>query len=85
MEFFRIRKDIPFMRHALVFNVISLVTFFLAVFFLVSKGLHFSIEFTGGTLLEVSYAQAPDLEKLRKQMEAAADDFPDQWPSQIGT
>jgi preprotein translocase subunit SecF len=39
----------------------------LAVFFLVSKGLHFSVEFTGGTLLEVSYAQAPDLEKLRKQ------------------
>ena len=65
MEFFRIRKDIPFMRHALVFNVISLVTFLLAVFFLVNKGLHFSIEFTGGTLLEVNYAQAPDLDKLR--------------------
>ncbi|MDO8786661.1 MAG: protein translocase subunit SecF [Sulfuritalea sp.] len=69
MEFFRIRKDIPFMRHALVFNVISLLTFLLAVFFLANRGLHFSIEFTGGTLLEVNYAQAPDLEKLRKQME----------------
>jgi preprotein translocase subunit SecF len=83
MEFFRIRKDIPFMRHALVFNVISLVTFFLAVFFLVSKGLHFSIEFTGGTLLEVSYAQAPDLEKLRKQMEA--DGFTDTQVQNFGT
>ncbi|WP_273526589.1 protein translocase subunit SecF [Pseudomonas sp.] len=70
MEFFRIRKDIPFMRHALVFNVISLVTFVLAVFFLATKGLHLSIEFTGGTLLEVSYAQAPDLDKIRKRMEA---------------
>ncbi len=70
MEFFRIRKDIPFMRHALVFNVISLVTFIAAVFFLATKGLHLSIEFTGGTLLEVSYAQAPDLEKIRKQMDA---------------
>lgn len=65
MEFFRIRKDIPFMKHALVFNVISLVTFLLAVFFLATKGLHFSVEFTGGTLMEVSYAEAPALEKLR--------------------
>jgi len=75
MEFFRIRKDIPFMRHALVFNVISLVTFIAAVFFLATKGLHLSIEFTGGTLLEASYAQAPDLEKIRKQM--GADGFVD--------
>lgn len=65
MEFFKIRKDIPFMKHALVFNVISLITFLLAVFFLATKGLHFSVEFTGGTLMEVSYAEAPALEKLR--------------------
>ncbi len=83
MEFFRIRKDIPFMRHALVFNVISLVTFLLAVFFLVHKGLHFSIEFTGGTLLEVGYAQPPDLDKLRKQMEA--DGFTDTQVQNFGT
>jgi preprotein translocase subunit SecF len=83
MEFFRIRKDIPFMRHALVFNVISLVTFLLAVFFLAHKGLHFSIEFTGGTLLEVSYVQAPDLDKLRKQMEA--DGFTDTQVQNFGS
>ncbi|MCX7162835.1 MAG: protein translocase subunit SecF [Betaproteobacteria bacterium] len=83
MEFFRIRKDIPFMRHALVFNVISLVTFLLAVFLLAGKGLHFSIEFTGGTLLEVSYAQAPDLDKLRKQMEA--DGFTDTQVQNFGS
>jgi len=65
MEFFRIKRDIPFMRHALVFNVISLVTFLLAVFFLATRGLHFSIEFTGGTVMEVEYKQAPDLEKVR--------------------
>ena len=65
MEFFRIRKDIPFMRHALVFNIISLVTFLLAVFFLVTRGLHFSVEFTGGTLVEVQYKQAADLEAIR--------------------
>ena len=65
MEFFRIRKDIPFMRHALVFNVISMLTFLLAVFFLISRGLHLSVEFTGGTLIEVSYQQTADLEKMR--------------------
>ena len=54
MEFFRIKKDIPFMRHALMFNIISLVTFLLAVFFLFTKGLHLSVEFTGGTLIEVA-------------------------------
>jgi preprotein translocase subunit SecF len=70
MEFFRIKKDIPFMRHALVFNVISLLTFLLAVFFLLSKGLHMSVEFTGGTLLELTYKEAPDLENVRRQLDA---------------
>ena len=66
MEFFRIKKDLPFMRHALVFNVISLITFLLAVFFLLHRGLHLSVEFTGGTLIEVNYAQAAELEKIRE-------------------
>jgi preprotein translocase subunit SecF len=83
MEFFRIRKDIPFMRHALVFNIISLITFIAAVFFLSTKGLHLSIEFTGGTLLEVSYAQAPDLEKIRKQMDV--DGFVDTQVQNFGS
>jgi len=65
MELFRIRKDIPFMRHALVFNIISFVTFALAVFFLATRGLHLSVEFTGGTLVEVEYQQAADLEAIR--------------------
>jgi len=65
MEFFKIRRDIPFMRHALVLNVVSLVTFLLAVFFLVSRGLHLSVEFTGGTVMEVGYSQAADVPKVR--------------------
>jgi len=69
MEFFKIRRDIPFMRHALVFNLISFVTFALAVFFLFSRGLHLSVEFTGGTLMEVSYAQAADVGKIRSTVE----------------
>jgi preprotein translocase subunit SecF len=68
MEFFRIRRDIPFMRHALVFNIISLITFVLAVFFLATRGLHLSVEFTGGTLMEVSYSEAPDLQGMRKAL-----------------
>ncbi len=69
MEFFRIRRDIPFMRHALAFNIVSLVTFLAAVFFLFSRGLHLSIEFTGGSVIEVNYAQTADLGKVRKTVE----------------
>ncbi len=65
MEFFKIRRDIPFMRHALIFNVISFATFAAAVFFLFSRGLHLSVEFTGGTVMEVSYSQPADVERLR--------------------
>jgi len=71
MEFFKIRKDIPFMRHALVFNVISLITFLLAVFFLATKGLHYSIEFTGGTVIEVAYDHSAEIQKVRGALEKA--------------
>ena len=65
MEFFRIKKDIPFMQHALIFNVISLLTFVAAVAFIALRGLHFSIEFTGGTVIEVAYDH-PLLEAILK-------------------
>ncbi len=65
MEFFRIRRTIPFMRHALVFNIISLVVFVAAIFFLATKHLHFSIEFLGGTVMEVRYMDDADPEKIR--------------------
>jgi len=70
MEFFKIRHDIPFMRHALAFNVVSLVTFLLAVFFLATRGLNFSIEFTGGTVMEINYEHAADVERIRKALDA---------------
>lgn len=65
MEFFRIKKDIPFMKHALILNAISLITFVLAVFFLATRGLHLSVEFTGGTVMEVNYTQSADVGKVR--------------------
>ena len=65
MEFFRIRRDIPFMRHALALNAVSLISFVLAVVFLATRGLNLSVEFTGGTVMEVAYEQAADVEAVR--------------------
>lgn len=66
MEFFRIKKDIPFMKYALLLNAVSFITFALAVFFLFSRGLHLSVEFTGGTVMEVAYTQPADIGKVRE-------------------
>ncbi len=68
MEFFRIRKSIPFMRHALVFNAISFITFLLAVFFLWYTPLHLSIEFTGGALMEVKYDKPANIEQIHEAL-----------------
>ncbi len=83
MEFFKIRKDLPLMRNALIFNAISLITFLAAVFFLFSRGLHLSVEFTGGTVMEVSYSQPADLEKVRGVV--AAQGFTDIQVQNFGT
>ena len=66
MEFFRIHKTIPFMRYALVLNIVSFATFALAVFFLLHRGLHLSVEFTGGTVMDVAYQQSADVGKVRE-------------------
>src|SRR5688500_5890908 len=71
MEFFKIRRTIPFMRYALVFNIISALTFLAAVGFLALRGLNFSIEFTGGTLIEVGYQQAADVDAIRRSLDRA--------------
>jgi len=68
MEFFRIKRDIPFMRYALIFNVISLITFLIAVGSLATRGLHLGVDFTGGTVIEVTYQQPPDLTQIRERM-----------------
>ena len=83
MEFFKIKRDIPFMRHALVFNLISLATFLAAAFFLFSRGLHLSVEFTGGTLMEVSYSQPADVAVIRDKIAALG--FADVQVQNFGT
>jgi len=70
MELFKIRRDIPFMKHAIVLNAISAITFAAAVFFLVFRGLNLSVEFTGGTVMEVAYEQPADLAAVRQVVES---------------
>jgi preprotein translocase subunit SecF len=83
MEFFRIQRDIPFMRHALVFNVISLITFLLAVVSLSTKGLHFGVDFTGGTVMEVSYDKPADLDRIRETVTGLG--LSDVWVQNFGS
>ena len=68
MEFFRIKRDIPFMSYGKLTTAISLITFILAVFFLVTKGLNYSVEFTGGTVMQVQYQQGADVNKIRTDL-----------------
>ena len=75
MEFFRFKKDIPFMSYGRLTTSISLLTFILAVFFLAARGLNFGVDFTGGTVLEVHYAQSADINKVRAEL--AEIGFPD--------
>lgn len=65
LEFFNIKRDIPFMSYARVTTFISLVTFIAAVAALGLKGLNLGVDFTGGTVMEVSYSQAADVHKVR--------------------
>src|SRR5476649_401662 len=83
MEFFRIRRDLPLMHRALIFNAISLITFLAAVFFLVHRGLHLPVEFTGGTVVEVQYPQAVPLEPVRGTLGALG--YPDAQVQNFGT
>ncbi len=68
MEFFRIKNDIAFMKHAKLLNCMSIFTFIASIVFITFQGLHFSIEFTGGTLIEVSYPKQAPIEKIRDKL-----------------
>jgi len=83
MEFFKIKKDIPFMSYGRYTTSISLVTFILAVFFLATKGLNFGIDFTGGTVMEMHYAQPANLDKIRDKLRDM--DMPDALVQNFGT
>jgi len=72
MEFFRFRRDIPFMKHALAFNIVSVLTFLFAVWALTFRGLNFGIDFAGGTVAEIRFAQPANVAEVRKAVESLA-------------
>ncbi|CAM8296580.1 protein translocase subunit SecF [Candidatus Methylopumilus universalis] len=69
MELFRIKKDIPFMSYGRLTTTISLITFIISIVFLSFKGLNLGVDFTGGTLMEVSYSHPADIDKIRQVMD----------------
>lgn len=83
MELFKIKRDIPFMSYGRYTTTISLLTFVLAVFFLATKGLHFGVDFTGGTVIEVHYSQPADIAKVREQLAGAG--LPDALVQNFGS
>jgi preprotein translocase subunit SecF len=83
MEFFRIKRDINFMKYAAIFNAISFVVFLLAVFFLFQRGLHLGVEFTGGTVMELAYGHTADLDKVRGELQKIG--LPDATVQNFGT
>ncbi|MFL2980592.1 MAG: protein translocase subunit SecF [Methylophilaceae bacterium] len=68
MEIFRVKKDIPFMKYSKISAVISITTFILAIFFIVSRGLNLGVDFTGGTMMEVSYPKAANIQNIRETL-----------------
>ena len=83
MEFFKFKKDIAFMKHAKAFNIISIIVFLSSIAFISYKGLHFSIEFTGGTVIEVSYQKDAPLSKIRTTLEGLG--YEDHQVQQFGS
>ena len=71
IEFFKLKKDIPFMRYGRVTTAISLLTFAIAVWALAAKGLNFGVDFTGGTVLEITYPQAAPIDQIRHRLEGS--------------
>ena len=83
MELFRIKHDIPFMKYAKVTAYISAATFLLAIVFIVWKGLNLGVDFTGGTVMEVRYTQAAEVQKIREYLASHA--YPDASVQNFGT
>ncbi len=83
MEFFRIKHDIPFMSWGKYTTAISLITFLLAIFFLSTRGLHFGVDFTGGTVMEIGYEHTADINMIRATLTKVG--YPDAGVQNFGT
>ena len=83
MEIFRVKKDIPFMKYRSISGVISTSIFILSIAFLTFKGLNLGVDFTGGTIMEVSYPEAANIEEIRKTLSSI--DLTDTQVQNFGT
>lgn len=83
MEIFRVKKDIPFMKYRSISAVISTSIFILSIAFLTFKGLNLGVDFTGGTIMEVSYPEAANIEEIRKTLSSI--DLTDTQVQNFGT
>ena len=68
MEIFRVKNDIPFLKYRKIAAFISILTFVMAFFFLFQKGLNYGVDFTGGTIIEISYEQKANVDEIREQL-----------------
>ncbi|OGT07970.1 MAG: protein-export membrane protein SecF [Gammaproteobacteria bacterium GWE2_37_16] len=75
MEFFSHKTSIDFMAQRKWAALFSCILFAIAIISLSVKGLEFGLDFTGGTQMQVSYAQPADLNQIRQQLNQS--DFSD--------
>jgi preprotein translocase subunit SecF len=68
MEIFRVKNDIPFLKYRKIAAFISILTFVMAFFFLFQKGLNYGVDFTGGTIIEISYEEKANIDEIREQL-----------------
>jgi preprotein translocase subunit SecF len=71
VEFFRKKTSYPFMAKRRAWYVVSAVLILGSLLALTVRGINFGIDFTGGIVLELSFPQAADLEKVRTSLEEA--------------
>ncbi|MBE2893837.1 protein translocase subunit SecF [Spirabiliibacterium falconis] len=62
------RRLIPFMKFRLIGYVFSVLVVAVSLFFIVSKGFNWGLDFTGGTVIETSFSQPADLPKVRSTL-----------------
>lgn len=70
MQIFRLKDTVAFMSYRKGAMVLSILLMLASVFSLATNKLNFGLDFTGGTLLEVGFEQAADLNKIRAIMDS---------------
>jgi len=69
MQILDLKETVAFMKYRKVAMIFSALLMTVAIFSLATNKLNFGLDFTGGTLIEIGFEQAADLQKLRQVME----------------